>query len=157
MEQLAVDTALGLERLQERSSPRTGRAHVPRLVEHHEEMIGGAARDADFERAPPDRPPRHQGGPRPPVGPDLAQHPLDLRTLGVGERLPAFPPENPAGRHAGDTGDRRGPFRDLPIRSDGHHAQVEAVEQRLGVHTRAGGCKKGAWPRRNGGGAQMWR
>src|SRR2546428_11612068 len=96
MEQLAVDTALGLERLQERSSPRTGRAHVPRLVEHHEEMIGGAARDADFERAPPARPPRHQGGPRPPPGPGFAQHPPPPPPPGVGERLPAPPPPGPA-------------------------------------------------------------
>src|SRR3989442_14769264 len=100
MEQLAVDTALGLERLQERSSPRTGRAHVPRLVEHHKEMIGGAARGADLAPPPPHRPPPHQSRPAAPAGPDLAQHPSHPPTPPGGERPPHPPP--PAAACRGD-------------------------------------------------------
>ena len=100
MKQLDVEIALGVDGVEQLASPRLRVLLLGSLLQHHRQMVAGAARDLRRDRKPPGAgpPPGHRGAPRPAVRQHLPQDPFGFRPRRVGKRLPALPPQRPVGR-----------------------------------------------------------
>src|SRR5256886_6331248 len=78
---------------------------------------------------------RHQARARLAVGQHAVQHVLDFAALRRRERHPEVPALRLAGGQTRDPRGAGGPLGDRPVGSDRCHPDVEAVEQRFGIHS----------------------
>ena len=137
LEQLRVQEPLALQRREDLRGARLGRQLLAHRAEQQHQLIARTAGHPRLEHHAGEvgRAGRREIGPRSPVQAHLLEHLLHERALRRRKRHPEARADGAVGRQPGDLRRAAAPLDDRPVRGDGCHPGVQAVQQGFGVHT----------------------